>query len=277
MLRRLLVLLGETSSSVLARELAIEHARECEAELAGLAGIDLTFLEAGEAVPLGATAFAAHRKKELKRQAEEARARLHDEFAAECAAQGVPFDWLSFEGEPLAALYEATETRDVVITGHDTTFRGGLREELPDMISKLSLACPRPIILCADRPCEGRDVLVAYDGSLPAMRAVQMFALLGFTGERRVLVTAIEPEQEIAERRTHAAAVFLRSHGYEVAELPVASRDPPATIIRGKIAHQSIHMTVMGAYGRRGWREFIFGSTTRALTAAPPCPLFLYH
>jgi nucleotide-binding universal stress UspA family protein len=277
MLKRILVLLDETPSSIAARHLAIEYARETGAEVTGLAGIDLTFIETGEAVPIGGMAFKVHREKELKRQAEESRGRLHEKFAAECAAASVPFGWLSFEGEPLAMLYQASETRDVVITGYDTAFRGQLREDRPDMLAKLIMASPRPTIVCADKPSQGRDVLVAYDGSLPAMRAVQIFALLGLAAQRRVIVTAIEADQGLAERRTNSAAAYLRSHGYDVGVDPVVSRDTPARIIRTEIANGNIGIVVMGGYGHRGWREFFFGSTTRALIEAPPCALFIYH
>jgi nucleotide-binding universal stress UspA family protein len=33
----------------------------------------------------------------------------------------------------------------------------------------------------------------------------------------------------------------------------------------------------MGAYGHRGFRQFLFGSTTSTLIEKPPCAFFLYH
>lgn len=46
MLKRILLLLGETPSSVVARQYAFRLAQETDAELAGLAGVDLTYIEA---------------------------------------------------------------------------------------------------------------------------------------------------------------------------------------------------------------------------------------
>lgn len=46
MLKRILVLLVETPSSVVARQYAFRLAQETNAELAGLAGVDLTYIEA---------------------------------------------------------------------------------------------------------------------------------------------------------------------------------------------------------------------------------------
>lgn len=277
MLKRILLLLGETASSVSARHYALHLARETGAELTGLAGVDLTFIESREPVPLGALAFKKHREQELIHQADEAKRRLHDTFANECKEQGVPFGWLAFEGDPLSSLYLASETRDLMVTGHDTAFHGKVREALPEMLAQLMLSSPRPMILCPDEPSGGRDILVAYDGSLPSMRAVQMFALLGIAAGGRVVVTAIDADQELAARRANSAVAFLESHNLDAEANPVPSSAAPEEIIRSEVANRNIGTVVMGAYGHRGWREVVFGSTTRSLAEEPPAALFIYH
>ena len=55
MLKRILVLLGETAASVNARDYAFRLAHKTGAELAGLAGIDLSFIEAPLPGAIGAT------------------------------------------------------------------------------------------------------------------------------------------------------------------------------------------------------------------------------
>ena len=51
----------------------------------------------------------------------------------------------------------------------------------------------------------------------------------------------------------------------------------PAEVLKSEIANRKTRTLVMGAYGHRGFRERLFGSTTRALVENPPCALFLYH
>jgi nucleotide-binding universal stress UspA family protein len=70
---------------------------------------------------------------------------------------------------------------------------------------------------------------------------------------------------------------YLRGHGYEVDANPVASRVHPAEVLRIEIADQKIGTLVMGAYGHRGLRELMLGSTTSTLIENPPCALFVYH
>jgi nucleotide-binding universal stress UspA family protein len=277
MLKRILVLLGETSASASARQYAFRLTKSTEAAVAGLAGIDLTYIEASMPGAIGASAYKVRLEEQLKKQAEDIRHRLHEAFELECRDRNVPFEWLSFEGDPIEALYLATEVRDLVITGHDTAFCGSVHEQLSEVLAKLLLITPRPVIVCPDDISATDDVLIAYDGSVPAMRAVQLFTLLGVGQGKRIHVTSIDASQELAARRTGGAAGYLRSHGYEVETNPIASRVHPAEVLNIEIADRKIGTLVIGAYGHRGFREFLFGSTTSTLVESPPCALFVYH
>ncbi len=274
---RILVLLGETPSSVAARRYAFHLAREKGAELAGLAGIDLSAIETPMMGRAGTTTYLVKLEEQLKQHAEESRVRLHKAFSEECRNQGVALEWLSFEGDPIGTLYVATETRDLIVTGHDTTFYGNTREQLPEMIAKLLLMSPRPVIVCGDETTLSGDVLVAYDGSVPSMRALQLFALLRLRSESTIHVTAIDSDQETAARRAAGAASYLSSHGYGVEATPVATKVDPSEVLRIEVTDRKIETLVMGAYGRNGLRERLFGSTTTKLVENPPCAMFLYH
>jgi nucleotide-binding universal stress UspA family protein len=277
MLKRILILLGETPSSASARQYAFRLAQRMGAEVAGLAGVDLTAIEAPMPGGIGVSAYKVWLEEQLKRQADDVRRHLHESFELECRGHNIAFEWLSFEGDPIGTLYLATETRDLVVTGHDTAFCGNVQEPLSEVLGKLLLMTPRPVIICPDEYSTDDEILIAYDGSVPAMRAVQMFALLGIGQGKRVCVTSIDASQELAARRTTGAVSYLRSHGYEVAANPVASRVDPAEVLRIEIADRKIGTLVMGAYGHRGFREFLFGSTTNSLVESPPCALFVYH
>ncbi|MGY3614557.1 universal stress protein [Bradyrhizobium sp. USDA 10063] len=277
MLKRILVLLGETPSSVSARHFAFGLARRTEADLTGLAGIDLTYIEAPMLGGIGVAAYQVDLEEQLKTQASNIRRRLRGTFEVECRDHNISFEWLSFEGDPVGTLYLASEARDLVITGHDTAFCGNVREQLSEVLAKLLLVTPRPVIVCPDELATDSDILIAYDGSIPAMRAVQMFVLLGIGAGRRISVTSIDETQELAARRTAGAAEYLRSHGLEAEAHPIATRIHPAEVIRLEIAERKIGTLVMGSYGHRGFRTALFGSTTNALVETPPCALFVYH
>jgi len=109
MLKRMLILLDETSSSASARQYAFRLAQRTEAEVAGLAGIDLTYIESPMLGRIGTASYKTWLEEQLKKQAEGFRQRLHERFEVDCRDHNVPFEWLSFEGDPLGTLYLAAE------------------------------------------------------------------------------------------------------------------------------------------------------------------------
>lgn len=277
MLKRILLLVADTASSTTARDYAFDLAKRYGAEVAGLAGIDLSSTEVRMRGGVGVATFRAQLEEELKAQAAEARLRLREAFEQQCRDADVPCKWLSFEGDTVETLHLAAEARDLLISGRDTAFRGQIFESATDTLSKLLTLSPRPVVICPDERSESDDILVAYDGSVPAMRAIQMFALLGLGAGRRVRVTSIDEDRDAAARRASAAASYLRIHGMEVSADPIASGVHPSEVLRIEITQRKIGTLVMGAYGRRGFRELLFGSTTSRIVEKPPCAVFLYH
>ncbi|BCH24208.1 universal stress protein [Mesorhizobium sp. L-8-3] len=277
MLKRILVLLGETSASAAARQYAFRLARAEHAELAGIAGIDLAFIEAPMIGRIGATAYRMQMEETLKAQAKDTCARLRDVYEKECKANDLPFEWLDFHGDPLGALQIAAESSDLLVTGHDTAFRGSIRERLPDMLAKLSWMTPRPLIACGDEDRGDGDIMIAYDGSLPAMRAVQLFMLLGLWSQHRVHLVTIGADKAAAERIPVGAERYLRGRGCSVELVSIATRAHPAEVLRIEAADRKVGTLVMGVHGHRGLRERLFGSTSTQLLQEPPCALFVYH
>lgn len=277
MLKRILILLGETRSSVCARHHALRLASRKGAKVVGLAGIDLTYLESPMIGGIGTSALQAAVEQEYKAEAGQARLRLHEALERECKDLGLDFEWLSFEGDPIETLCLASETCDLVLAGHDTDFGGQTNEPLSAILNKLLGITPRPVVVCPDDLPLTDEIMIAYDASLSAMRAVQIFALLGVGEDRPLHVLSADASQELAARRASGAVNYLRSHGFEALPHPIASSLPAAEILAREVAQRKIGMLVMGAQGHRGFLELLFGSTTSTLVEAPPCALFLYH
>jgi nucleotide-binding universal stress UspA family protein len=277
MLKRILLLLAETKSSLCARKYAFQLAQSKQARITGLAGVDFTYLDAPMLGGVGTTGWQDGIERQFKTVADEARRRLHEIYEIECDDHGLDFEWLSFDGDPIEPLRLASETRDLLITSYDSGFGGEADKQPSEVISILLSMMPRPVIICPNELPANNDVLIAYDGSLPAMRALQMFVLLGIWRGARVHVTSIDASQELAARRTGGALAYLHVHGYEAEANPIASSLDPAAVLNIEVADRKIGTLVMGAYGHRGFLQFLLGSTTSALAENPPCALFVYH
>jgi nucleotide-binding universal stress UspA family protein len=141
----------------------------------------------------------------------------------------------------------------------------------------------RPVILLPrDRETKGiaslDNVVVAWDGSRPAARAVtDAMPILEIA--KKVTVIAVASERSIEFERSGAAIVTnLRRHGAQV-EYESADREERDVfdVLQGLIACRRCDLLVMGAFGHSRFREAVFGGTTRAMLKTPPAPLLLAH
>lgn len=273
MIRSILVALDDTPGAQRARDLAIAFARHTGAALTAAAVLDNPADE-HEAVPPGAGAFKERRDAaRARRMAAEADAA----FAACAAAAGdTPFTPMRLADAPEPALIAAGAAHDVIVIGRDSTL--GL-EDNPDglapVIEGLLHDGARPLVVVppGDAPTSGK-VLVGYDGSIPAMRALQLFALLGLAHDMQVRVLSMAADRADAVRMAGTAADYLRKHGFEAEAVGVEGSHPVDALLAEATAMPA-GLLVMGAYEHSGLRTFFTGSATRRLLHAAPCPVFV--
>ena len=277
MIRSILVALDDTPGAGAARDLAIALARATGAALTAATVLDWPHVrDAHEAVPPGGGAFKerrdAARAQRLEQEADAA-------FAACAAAAGdTPFARLRLTEAPAPALLAAGAMHDVIVIGRDSTL--GL-EENPDGLAPVIEALlhdgARPLLVvpAAAPPREG-GILLGYDGSIPAMRTLQLFALLGLAGDSPVRVLSAAPTRAEALALAEPGAAYLRAHGLAASALPVAGSLPVDALLT-EAAAMPARLLVMGAYENSGLRTLFTGSATRRLLAGAPCPIFVAH
>lgn len=281
MIRSILVALDDTPGAAAAGELAISLARRSGARLTAAVVLDIPHTSgAQEAVPLGGAAFLERRNETLARRVtEEAEAAL----AAFAAAAGeLRFETLRLDDAPAPALLRASARHDVILIGRDSTLGMEASEDgLAPVIEALLHHGARPLLVVPP-PAEMADydpqgtVLVGYDASLPAMRALQLYALLKPEGEVRAKVFAADENREAARRMAEDGAAYLRAHGVE-AEAIAVSGQRPADLLLAEAAGERPRLLVMGAYETSGLRSLLLGSATRKLLRETPCPIFVHH
>jgi len=277
MIRSILVALDDTEGAQRARDLAIEFARRTGAALTMATVLDWPHArDAHEAVPPGAAAFKerrdAARANRLEQEAEAA-------FAACTAAAGsTPFTRLRLVDAPGPALLAAGAAHDIVVIGRDSTL--GL-EHNPDGLAPVIEALlhdgARPLLVVPPGAVAvGERVLVAYDGSIPSMRAVQLFALLGLGLDLRVRVISVAETAPEAQRLADVAAGYLRTHDFDVEAQGIEGSHPVDSVL-AEAAAMPARLLVMGAYEHSGLRTLFTGSATRRLLLGARCPVFVAH
>ncbi len=277
MIRSILVALDDTEGAQRARDLAIGFARRTGAALTMATVLDWPHAkDAHEAVPPGAAAFKERRDAARARRLEE---EAEAAFAACAAAAGdTPFSRLRLTDAPEPALLAAGAAHDVIVLGRDCTL--GL-EENPDGLAPVIEALlhdgARPLVVVPPRPVpQAGKVLVAYDGSIPAMRAIQLFALLGVAEGVQLRVMSVASDRAEAEAMAAVPAGYLRTHGFDAEAVGVEGSHPVDAILAEATAMPA-QLLVMGAYEHSGLRTLFTGSATRRLLQAAPCPVFVAH
>ena len=132
-----------------------------------------------------------------------------------------------------------------------------------------------PVLAVPDSVREIKKVLVAYDNSIPASKAVHMFLLLGIWRACEITLLTVNNDAAAAQELLGNLGGFFETYGIKPT---LATRNGhPDTVVKSYIAENDIDMLVMGAYGRKSVREFFVGSVTHHLIHETEIPLFLYH
>lgn len=278
MIRSILVALDDTPGAIAARDLALALARASGAALSAATVLDWPHVkDAHEAVPPGGSAF-KERRDAARAQRAEAEAAA---FFAACAeaAEDIPFARLRLTEAPAPALLAASATHDVIVIGRDSTL--GLEQNdggVAPVIGALLREGARPLLVVPPAPAPAVEggILVGYDGSVPAMRTLQLFGLLGLGQGAAVRVLAVDEAAAEAQRLAEEGAAYLRLHGLSAEPVAVEGSHPMEALL-AEAAAMPARMLVMGAYEHSGLYTLFTGSLTGKLLAGAPCPIFVAH
>lgn len=277
MVKSLLVAIDETPGSEAARRVAYALARATDASLAGFGNLDVAALTAPTAVPLGGLHYKVHADIQRVREVEARRERARARFLAEAAAAGLRASAAVTTGDAVGDLLAAAASHDAIVLGLDADFSAAPSDGLARTVERVLKNNPRPLILTPRGAGTVSRVLVAFDGSVPCARALQIFVLLGLPAIVPIHVTAIARDVGSARVLAGSAESYLALYGHEAHLRPVGSDEDPAEVLLREIGAIGADLVVMGAYGHRGWREALLGSCTTRLLAESPASLFVHH
>jgi nucleotide-binding universal stress UspA family protein len=222
--------------------------------------------------PDDVAAFLAEHNKSILEASEAAR----EVFEAEAAQAGVASDWSVIDGDSEWALITAARRADLSVFPPKAAICLS-RQTVP--AADLGLSCGGPVLVIPPSGCSpalGRRVLVAWNGSREASRALRDAWPLVMAADR-VTVLMIAPD-EFEGGPDSLLQRHLERHGRE-ADIIVDSGKVGTTaeILRRHVQTLDADLLVMGLYGRPRVQELILGGVSRSLLQDPPVPLFLSH
>jgi nucleotide-binding universal stress UspA family protein len=269
MIRSILLPIADEPAS--AMDFAFWLAQKSDSRICGLALVDIKAFE----IPVLGTpdgflpSIVTPPMRENQSLIEELTARAKDRtdrVAAACEARNIPFAGEIRTGIPGEIIARLAVAHDLVVMSRTGYSRiGGTEEKTDPLISQVVHRSIRPVLVAGSKFPEAKDIrhiLVAYDGSTHAGRALWMAAELGAHPGIKCTLMTVASTQEDGDEILAPAELFLLNHGVAPQKRVVLS-SKPSEIICESIADAGADLLIMGAFGRSPVREVFFGSTTR--------------
>jgi nucleotide-binding universal stress UspA family protein len=268
-IRSILIHLDVTPASLERHSLAHELADRFDAEVTVLFGV----AEAVQPAFAYSAAAALRAAEEVSEGPFEiARARLH---AAQRERGGT---WCDVGRDLIHSLVAEAAYADLVIVGPPV--RSHDAGSAPSGFVELSiLQSGTPTLVVPHPHCQetlGDRVLIAWDGSVPAARAVRS-ALPFLRGASQVHVASWSRQPALAPCSRMGLAEWLQRHDVPVTQHLRDSTAHVGAAICALARELQADLIVMGCYGHAILRERLFGGTTRSVLASLPAPVLTSH
>lgn len=272
MLRSVLVALDGSACSDVTTELAIRWSNHYHCALTGVGFVDEPGIGSRYLSSYGTVSMTQYDEA-----LEEARTKIKDMlelFQRRCQSDNVNVSTISREGEPLDELVFEAQCHDVIMLGKEASIHFA---RVGDVLSEMARRTPRPIVVVPKVLPEGDAVLIADDGSLQAVRALQAFWASGLWKNRPVTVACVDADGGQALQQVERGVQFLKLHDISAEPCSIESRESIAHVLVQEAEEVGAGLIVMGAYGKQSLKEFLFGSVTSHILENAEVPIFLYH
>jgi nucleotide-binding universal stress UspA family protein len=278
MLRSILLGLDGSQDGRSALELGIEWARRDKAMLVGIGIIDEPTIAAAAPTVLGGPPYAdpivyRERMADARRQVDQ----FLEEFSLRCAKAGVSSKVLEEVGLPSDEIVRQAQRYDLILIGRKTRFHFEIQEQRDTTLQQILRDSPRPVVVVPSERVASRSVVIAYDGSIQAARALHQFRCAGLGREGPVHVVSVHADHAEAARLAEPAMDYLHNHAIRAVAHAIVSPGSPAEVLLDQIRKLDARLLVMGACGQSRLRESLLGSVTRTLLKESPVPVFLDH
>lgn len=286
MLKRILVVLDYGSDTSTAIRYAVEIAERTGAEVTGLALVDRKHIEAeASGAGLGAMYYAEKLQDKLSAEARAQARHLLRSFAAELDAAGIRHtDDHVEEGVPFNRIVEDMKYHDLLIAGHESHFFYPDRDKRTRTMDEVVEKGAAATLVVEDDYRPIRRVMIAYDRSVSAARAMQKFAELNPFDAEHIEVELVnvrdgsgDDARAESELMLGLATSYLSAHGFTAVESTSLPGGTPKDSLLDHASQTRADLIVAGAHSRSGIKEFFFGSTASGLIDDAEIPLFLYH
>jgi nucleotide-binding universal stress UspA family protein len=283
-LRDVLVILDGGAGSDERLRVAVSIARQHQAYLSAvfLQGNGIGESQSGLSLPrvalmAGSSVSFASRFTEPAIPAETAEQRFRDQFRR-CGSEG---EWHSLDRPDTAELIQIARMADLVIMGQiHPNSRNGPKCRPEEVV----IECGRPVLMIpyiGTFGHIGRRVMVAWDGSRSAVRALNdALPVIDDADEVTLLTVRTRPRSSTGHNHSSADRVarHLGRHGIVVqAEDTLRGTNTVCDVLLSRAADFSVDLIVAGANRHSPLREALIGGVSRGLFQHMTVPVLMSH
>ncbi|HEX7070099.1 MAG TPA: universal stress protein [Rhodothermales bacterium] len=279
MIKKILVALDPDSDTPVATRCAIEIARRHAAEVVGLALIDSEGIEKGSrGGAIGSMHYAEKIREALTDETREAARSLVEAFTETMTGSGLGHRVLVQEGGPHERIADDMKYHDLLVVGRNPHFFYGRPNRETDILVQVVHESVGPKLIVSTTDVQVRKVLVAFDGSSPAARAMKQFAQTApFGTDVQVEVLNVYDEDSArSELILRLASEYLQSFGFLVTTSSQHGSHAEHAIVE-HASDTGADLVVLGADSAKKIRRLAFGSTTVKFLRDSKTPLYLDH
>jgi nucleotide-binding universal stress UspA family protein len=187
--------------------------------------------------------------------------------------------WFEASGDVVQGISYKARYADLIIIGQ-YEWRGSPEAHPLPIAHSIVLRCGCPVLVVpADvQPSALASVVVAWDGSREAVRAVHDALPLLHLSRSVQIVRMIGPSDEGDELDAKSLSAHLADHGIEIGvnALIIQTAEEHAALQK-QIEQGHYDLLVMGGYSHAMWREFVFGGATQSLLLSSKIPVLVSH
>ncbi len=277
MIKKILVALDPDSDTPVATRYAVDIAKRTDAEVTGLAVVDMGRIEASSrGGGIGSMYYAEKLRENLTSEARETAHELLSAFDAALAKESMKHGQLVQEGVPFMRIVEDMKYHDLLVIGKDPHFFYSHPEKETDTLARVVKNTIGPTLVVGRSYRPVKKVLIASDGSKASARTIRRFVHLqpfGTDLDIRIL-NIYDDDRAESELQLQLVQGFLKDHGLKAQAESIQGKKPDAQIV-DYAEKFGADLILAGAHSVSKIREVVFGSTTAALISKSSAPLFL--
>ena len=274
MLKRILVPLDPSEYSTNAVRYASYIAQKQNAITTGMVIYDIPGIEKSiGSYPTGGLYWAEKLEDAKKEKAKEEINILLNKFKIYCEKENVKYSETEVQGTPSKMILEEAKFYDLLVLGHKTFFHFESQESEGDSLEKILHYSITPILTVPKKFTPIKNVLIAFDGSHTATRALKRFAHLTVAKDFNIKIIMGDTNLEEGNYILQKAADYLKVYGIT----NVSTEWTPEKII--DIIEEKYKnwadLFVTGMHSKKGLVYFLVGSLPKYLINKIHKPVFI--